>query len=622
MARSASEKPVKPFLIRALYLAFLVVAVPVLTWNGTVQQINAGVVDALLRLRARPQSKAVEAVVLVAIDDGTAARYGPIPLNRSKLAAGLSRLAQFRPRVLAIDLLLSEPTQAADDQTLAQALNRFPSVILSSALQSDPTANPKWILPLPVLLASHEVGHVHTEPDADGVVRSVLLLKANQERRFWALGLQIARSAIRAETPLERRDSIELGPIRIPAPEATDPSTPDRPMTINYAGPEGTFRRVSFSSLLDNTARAVDFRDRIVILGVTAQGSGDRLFTPVSSGIGMSGIEIHANIARTILDRAFLVPLDVAGQMTGFVFIAAACVIGAGWLRGMPLFLALAGLALAIIAASAGALPLGYILPLGAFLTVFLVSAAISVTGEYAALSVGLRASERRRREYAFRVQAIAHEIKTPLTAIQGSSEIISDQLVPDEQRVQMAGLIHKESKRLTEIIHAFLDVERMASGAMQIQKQTVPLHKVCEEVIERARLYAARKRIQIVGDVPPLSVPADPDLLSFAVYNLITNAVKYSPKQTTVSLIVSEQSDTVSIAVADQGHGIAPAEQKRIFDRFYRLKRDQAGQEEGSGIGLALVKEIVVQHGGRVEVESREGAGARFTIMLPKGKS
>lgn len=620
--RSASEKPARPILFRSLYLAALFVVVPLLTWNGTVQQINSGVADVLLRLRPHAHSTAVGTIVLLAIDDGTVARYGPLPLSRSRLAAGLNRLAQFRPRVLALDLLLSEPTHTADDQALAHALDQFQSVILSAALQSDAAANPKWILPLPSLAASHEVGHVHTEPDADGVVRSELLLKANQEKRFWALGFQIARAAIHAETPLETSDSIDLGPIRIPAPESTDPSAPDRPMTINYAGPEGTFDRVSFSSLLDNTARATDFRDRIVILGVTAQGSGDRLFTPVSSGIGMSGIEIHANIVRTILDRAFLIPLDVVGQIAGFVLIATACVIGAGWLRGMPLFLALAAFALALVAASAVALRLGHIWPLGAFLTVFLVSAAVCVTGEYAVVSVGLRTAERKRREYAFRVQAIAHEIKTPLTAIQGSSEIISDQLVPDDQRVQMAGLIYKESKRLTEIIHAFLDVERMASGALQIHTQPVDLRRLCEEVLERGRLYAARKGIQVIADVPPLSVPGDPDLLSFAVYNLITNAVKYSPKQTTVFLSGSERSDTVSIAVADQGPGIAPTEQKRIFERFYRLKRDQAGNEEGSGIGLALVKEIVVHHGGRVEVESREGAGSRFTIVLPKGQS
>ena len=146
-------------------------------------------------------------------------------------------------------------------------------------------------------------------------------------------------------------------------------------------------------------------------------------------------------------------------------------------------------------------------------------------------------------------------------------------------------------------------------------------LDSLCESVVERARLYAARKKIQITSHVPSITVPADADLLSFAIYNLLTNAVKYSPKQTTIALEVTETRDTVSIAVTDQGYGIAPGERKKIFDRFYRVKRDQASAEEGNGIGLALVKEIAVQHGGSVLVESKEGAGSRFTLVLPRAK-
>jgi signal transduction histidine kinase len=605
--------------MRALYLGALALLIPLLAWNGAVQEINAGVGDLLLRLRPPPESPALANIVLVAIDDGTAAGCGPLPLKRSTLAAGLRRLAQFQPRVLALDLLLSESTLAEDDQALAEALNRFPAVILGAALRNDSAAEPQWILPLPRFMAAQAVGHVHTEPDVDGVVRSVPLVKASRNARLWNFGLEVAGAALKSGRPLERHDSVMLGEVRIPSPDSADPASRIRPMTINYAGPEGTFRRIAFSSLLNNRAGASEFRDKVVILGVTAQGTGDRLFTPLSAGIGMSGIEIQANIVRTILDRAFLSPLDAPAEMAGFLLIAGACILGAGRLRRIPLLLGLLALGFAIVAASALALRFGQVWPLGAFLTVFLAASAISVSGEYAAATLGLRAAEQRRREYAFRVHAIAHEIKTPLTAIQGSSEMISDRLLPDEQRVKMAGLIYKESKRLTQIIQTFLDVERMASGALSIRKQPVDLRALCGEVLERARLYAERKRIGITADVPPVPLAADPELLPFAIYNLLTNAIKYSPKQTTVSLTAREQSGTISIAVADQGPGIAPAEQNRIFERFYRMKRDQAGKEEGSGIGLALVREIVTQHGGRVEVESREGAGSRFIIVLPK---
>jgi signal transduction histidine kinase len=249
-----------------------------------------------------------------------------------------------------------------------------------------------------------------------------------------------------------------------------------------------------------------------------------------------------------------------------------------------------------------------------------MLTSGIVGAGEYATVWLNLRTSESRRREYAYRVQAIAHEIKTPLTAIQGSSEIISDHLVPEAQRDIIAGMIHKESKRLTDILHTFLDVERMASGTLTIKKHAVELPALCEDVLERARLYAARKQIHIDSVLPSISVPADGELLSFAIYNLLTNAVKYSPKRTTVVLSASEEKGRVRISVTDQGSGIAPSEQRKIFDRFYRSVSNQPVKEEGTGIGLALVKEIVSQHDGRIEVDSREGTGSRFTIVLPSG--
>lgn len=260
----------------------------------------------------------------------------------------------------------------------------------------------------------------------------------------------------------------------------------------------------------------------------------------------------------------------------------------------------------------------GRIWPIGTLLTGFIVFGGVAGLGEYGLVATALRRSERKQREYAFRVQAIAHEIKTPLTAIQGSSEIISDQLIPDEQRAEIAGMIHRESKRLTQLIHTFLDVERMAAGALKLETQDVDLAVLCDDVLEPARLYGARKSIRINSAVPHVMVQADVDLLSFAIYNLLTNAVKYSPKRTTVSLIAEERGADVTISVADQGYGIAPAEQKRIFERFYRIGRGQTDNEEGTGIGLAMVKEIVSQHGGRIELDSREGAGSRFTIVLP----
>lgn len=605
----------KPVIIRSLYVLIVLAVLPFLIWNGLIQQVSAEWNDMIMRMRGVQASPALSQVVLAAIDDQTAARYGPLPLNRARLAEGLEALAQAQPRVVVVDLLISEPGDPAQDARLFRALHLFPRAVLGAALEIDAGEHPRWILPLPNLAQGRSTAHVHAAPDADGDVRSVLLIKEADGQRFWALGLEAARLAAGTNRPLESADAVTLGHVRIPVSE-----NDSRSMMINYAGPEGTFPRVSFSALLDRTADLSQLRGKTVIVGVTAQGSGDRLFTPLSSGIGMSGIEIHANIARTILDPAFLLPLNVTGEFVGSLLLIGFCVAAIVWLRGLRLLLALSAVAFLIAAGGLISLRFGYLLPLGSFMAVCLVASAIAGVSEYALLSRALAGETTKRQEYAFRVQAIAHEIKTPLTAIQGSSEMMSEGGMPEEQRVEMAGLIHKESKRLTTLIQTFLNVERLASGSLTLQRKEIELATLCHEIVERGRLYAARKHIQIETMIPAIQISADPDLLSFAIYNLITNGVKYSPRNTTVKLSAEDSGPEVRISVADQGYGIASAEQEKIFEKFYRLKRDELGGEEGTGIGLALVKEIVHQHGGQISVESTPNAGSQFTITLPRG--
>ncbi|MCW5983535.1 MAG: CHASE2 domain-containing protein [Bryobacteraceae bacterium] len=594
---------------RLAYLAVLVAIVPITAWNGFVGQFNAAMGDLLFRLRPGGAAAATRDIVLVAIDDRTAANYGPLPIRRSVLAKGIARIASGRPKALAVDLLFSE--SSSDDAELASVLRGFRGVVLSAALDLDG----KWILPVPALRQHATIGHVHAAPDPDGVVRSVLLAKLGEGRRLWALGLESAAVALGRGRPVETKSTLVVGDISIPAPEHAG-----RSITINYAGPEGSFERVSFSDLLGDKIDAARFHDRVVILGVSAQGAGDRLFTPFSSGIGMSGVEIHANIVHTILDRAFMIPMSLPAEVLCYVLLASGCMVSVLAFRGLKLIVVLAALSVAIPAGSLVALSNNAVWPVGSMLAVFTVAAGTAVAGEYGLIARALRRSEEKRRDYAFRVQAIAHEIKTPLTAIQGSSEMIADEIVPDRERVEMASLIHKESKRLTHLIHTFLDVERMASGSIQLETQPVSLEALCNDLVERAWLYAARKNIRIEASIQPITIEADADLLSFAIYNLLTNAVKYSPNDTTIVLATAVSNASVSISVTDQGYGIAPEDQQRIFERFYRLKRDRKGEEEGTGIGLALAKEIVVQHGGLIRVDSKPGAGSRFTLSLPYG--
>jgi len=147
MEQSAFRTNRSAIAIRSIYLLLIVATLPILVWNELVQQVNASLNDILLWRRGPVHSQAVDDIVLVVIDDSTAAKW-PVALHHSILAQGINRLTSFRPRALAIDLLLAESGQTDDDAALPSALRPASPVVLSAALGMDPRASPTWILPL------------------------------------------------------------------------------------------------------------------------------------------------------------------------------------------------------------------------------------------------------------------------------------------------------------------------------------------------------------------------------------------------------------------------------------------------------------------------------------------
>ena len=593
------------------------VLLPTLAWNGLVQQGNASAFDMLLRLSPARLGSARESVVLLAIDDETVRRYGPLPLNRAIVAEALEHIASAEPRVLVVDVLLSERTRKQDDASLSSALSRYPKVVLAVALEAtQDNKQPRWITPLPEFQSrAFALGHVHFEPDRDGLARTLLLTKANADNRYWALAFEAFRAAIGTQGP-PTEDAKEL---KVESPLVPAPDSNGRLLWIHYNGPEGTFRRISLASVLDGHAPASSFAGKIVILGVTAQGAGDRVYTPFSSGLGMSGIEIHANIFSTLFDGAYLSPLRSPLEFLSLIAIAVLVGAAAWWRQGRLLTpLAVTGVIL-IPVLSYWMLRAGIIVPVASWLVIEVAASLAGFLAQTRFIRRRLSEAIEGRQDYAFRLQAVAHEIKTPLTAIHLSSQLITEPTVPEHKKEEIAQRIHKEAGRLSGVVTTFLDVERISAGVLKLQKRPVDLSSLVADAIERARLLALKKSIGIEQDLEPEVIAADAELLQFAIYNLLVNAVKYSPDGSSIRITLRSDGQAACLAVADQGCGIESSEQQRIFERFYRSKRHRDDPTGGSGVGLALVKEIVTQHGGRIEVESKAGQGSTFRVFLPR---
>jgi signal transduction histidine kinase len=394
-----------------------------------------------------------------------------------------------------------------------------------------------------------------------------------------------------------------------------------RLMRIRYVPPSRHIPRISLQALLTDPRRASEFSGKVVFAGVTAQTAAkDWLFTPYSTRLPMVGVEIHANAFETIAQGLFLTdapPLDVLAF--SLLLVAA---IGVTYSR----FTGRTAVALA-----AGILAVAHVTPYWLFTQRIVFSFCTPVLSAWLSLITAsayqllvvrrsLRRSEAERDRYRQTIHFVTHEMRTPLTAIQGSSEMMGRYALPEEKRKQISDLINAESKRLGRMIEMFLSMERLSAGQVELKKETFSAGELIAGCVARALPLAERKQIRILTEAAPQDIllTGDRELMEYAFYNLLTNAIKYSPPRTQVTLAAVRKHAQAYISVEDQGIGMDQKEVKKVFQKFYRTKRAEQSGETGTGIGLSIVEQIVIQHGGTIEVMSHPGQGSRFTMVLP----
>lgn len=213
-------------------------------------------------------------------------------------------------------------------------------------------------------------------------------------------------------------------------------------------------------------------------------------------------------------------------------------------------------------------------------------------------------------------VSNVSHELRTPLASIRALAETMEGGVDAEEQP-EFLRRIRQQVERLTTLVNELLDLSRIESGAITLQPGRVELEELVAEAASLLRARAEPLGVTIVDDGCAETVEADRASLLRVVSNLLDNAIKFSPPGGTVRVSAADEGPLVALSVKDDGPGINEQNLGRVFERFY--KGDSSRAEPGVGLGLAIVKHLVRAHGGTATVESRPGAGATFTVRLPR---
>jgi signal transduction histidine kinase len=218
-------------------------------------------------------------------------------------------------------------------------------------------------------------------------------------------------------------------------------------------------------------------------------------------------------------------------------------------------------------------------------------------------------------------VAAVSHEFRSPLSSLYQIAEMLSsDRLTSDDRRREAYNVLARESTRLRRLVEGLLDFQRLEAGAAAYRFEPVDICAFTRSVAAdfQERVAGNGYTIECAAAAGEHMLMADREALTCAIWNLLDNAVKYSPECRTVWIDVEEQRKQVTIAVRDRGLGIPAGEQRLIFEKFARGEASKSRRIKGTGIGLAMVRHIVKAHGGEVHVASKPGEGSRFALVFP----
>lgn len=227
---------------------------------------------------------------------------------------------------------------------------------------------------------------------------------------------------------------------------------------------------------------------------------------------------------------------------------------------------------------------------------------------------------EEKRRKF---VSDVSHELKTPMAGI----KLICDSLVqtpepPKEMLTEFLGDMSEEVDRLTRLVDRLLTLTRLDNGTASLKPKQTDIKEILSQIVRKLRNIAMAKNIELISDYTEAELPPillDYDKIYEAIYNIVDNAIKYTPDGGSVKISAQARENFIVVKVADTGAGINEEDREKIFERFVRLDDSRSRETGGTGLGLAITREAVTMHGGTIEVSENEGGGSVFTVILPE---
>jgi len=593
------------------------------------------------------QTPAPDDIVIVAIDENSLSQIGRWPWPRNIHADLLNRINQEHPSAIGFDVIFSEPDLAnpAADIALIKAVERSGRVVLPVLLETTRT-NGQLIETLPItalIPKAADLGRVHAVLDEDSIARSVYMFEGLGQP-VWQL---FAQAVINVADHQPSKNQFGLG--------VTDknPYTLARQdqRRVNFLGPPGHYPSISYVQVLNGEYSEGLFNNKIVLIGATALGMNDLLTTPVSGlGLPMAGVEFHANVIESIRTHHLIQSVP---SWLNFLLVGVVAVMPLLW---MPKQTALSGLLTTLmftilivllsgiltkmgvwVKPSAALVPIMLAYPIWSWRKleaaqrylddelVYLRQNLITLPNQIdthqhesydkfdARIKQVREATEQLRYLQNDRKETLAfisHDLRAPLATA----------LMTVEQDKTLSLKLHKPLSQALNLAEDFLQASRaeMIDSAKFIETDFVGLvHQAVDDAYEAATYKNIHLQREMLEGI--IWVNANFGLLHRAVLNLILNAVKYSPKDSTViiNLALDQSHSHAVFSVTDNGGGIPIEEQSKLFKRFSRVK----GQEqvsEGTGLGLYFVRTVVEKHYGSIQVSSDLGNPTTFSIYLP----